>query len=701
MAALAEFTAGDRHRERMARRSRESSASVADIGSLPEVLDPERREACARDLELFLTTYFPNSTGISPFSNDHKRVIARIQTCILDGGRFCNAVYRGFAKTTIATNAAIWAVMYGHRRYPCVFSANEPQAQDLISSIKTELSENDLLYEDFPEACHAVRALEGKPQRCASQTYQGELTHIVWRADRVAMPYIGGSLASGAIIASRGVTGSGTRGLVHKQPDGTNQRPDFVIIDDPQTDESAGTLLQVSKRLGIIKRSILKLAGHNRPMACVVNGTVIGHDDVIEQLLDPNRNPAWQGERIKMVRQWSGAHETHWLGRYAELRNGFDRDDPADRVRAQKAATEYYVEHRETMDAGCLVSWEHCYGDGEVSAIQHAYNMLIDDGPDVFSTECQNEPPKDAADESRLSAKEIAKRINGFERYRFPSECEHLTAFIDVQGSLLYYVACAWQTDFTGYVVDYGSWPDQGKKYFRLIEAQRTFDVVFPGEKQESQWYEALKSLMGELSARDWRREDGARLSLGKVLIDANYGLSTKTVKRFCHVSQWKDILVPSHGRGITAANLPMAEWPARVGERKGFNWLLKSDTEQRGVRHVIYDTNYWKSFAHARLKMYAPASGSLSIFGSDPRAHEMLADQLAAEYPVRTTGRGRTVDQWQVIPSEPDNHFLDGLVGCCVGASMLGAMLAEHGVTKTANSAKVRKSLAQMAGRK
>ena len=74
----------------MARRSREQSASVADIGGLPAVVNPERKEACRYDLFLFLTTYFPNSTGLKPFSDDHRRVIERIQRVSRPGLR----VYR-------------------------------------------------------------------------------------------------------------------------------------------------------------------------------------------------------------------------------------------------------------------------------------------------------------------------------------------------------------------------------------------------------------------------------------------------------------------------------------------------------------------------------------------------------------------------------------------------------------------------------
>lgn len=691
-------------RDAATRRSRNAYAEVSDIGQPPAVVNQQRKDDCERNLLLFLQTYFPNSTGLSPFSADHERMIERVQSTILSGGRTLNAVYRGFAKTSISTNAAIWAVAYGHRRYVAVFSANEPQAKDLIASIKMELSENDLLMEDFPEVCHAFVSLEGKAQRCHSQTCNGELTHIVYRADRVAMPFIAGSKASGAILASRGMTGSGTRGLLHTMPDGTKQRPDFVIIDDPQTAETASTPAQVKKRLDIIKRDIMKLAGHNKPMSCVVNATVIAADDLVEQLLDPKRNPSWQGERVKMVRQWSSAHDTLWLGTkegyegqcYQNIRNTWDRNNPSDQQRAFAEATEFYLANRAAMDAGCVVSWESCFAEGEVSAIQHAYNFLVDDGPDIFATECQNEPPKQAGEEDRLTTTEICSRLNTFERLKFPRDADHVTAYVDVQGSLLYYVVAAWSQDFTGYVIDYGSYPDQRRRYYTLRDATRTLDAVYPRQPIETQWTEGLSALVGQLAGHEWQRMDGTTLRLGRLIIDANYGESTKAVKRFCLTSPHSAILQAAHGKGIKAGDSPMGQWPVQQGERRGHNWMLRPDKEAKGLRHLLIDTNYWKSFVHKRLKMLPSSRGSLSLWGNDPRTHEMLADQLTAEFPVHTAGRQRELDEWTIKPGNPDNHLFDCLVGCAVGASMLGSIVSSN----MAQAPRKRVSLAEMAKR-
>lgn len=53
-----------------------------------------------------------------------------------------------------------------------------------------------------------------------------------------------------------------------------------------------------------------------------------------------------------------------------------------------------------------------------------------------------------------------------------------------------------------------------------------------------------------------------------------------------------------------------------------------------------------------------------------------LFAEHLAAEYRVKTVGRGRTVDEWKIRPEQVDNQWLDGVVGCAAAASIQGAVL-------------------------
>jgi hypothetical protein len=650
-------------------RSRETTRKGSDIGEVPAVVNPERREACRLDLERFLVEYFPHTTGLSPFSDDHKRVIARIQDCLLRGGRFCNAVYRGFAKSTLSENAAIWATLYGHRRFVAIFAAEGGLADKAINSVKTELSENDLLYEDFPEVCHAVRAIEGKTQRCNSQTHQGKRTHIKWQKDSVVFPTIEGSLASGSIVASKGLGGS-ILGLRHKAADGRQLRPDFAIVDDPQTRESAKHPGQCETRLEVLRKSILKLAGHKSTMACVVNATVIQNGDMVDQLLDPVKSPGWQTERIPMVRKWSDRHEDLWLDKYATIRKTFDRSIVGDQARAHREANEFYLANQAEMDRGCEVSWFHCFDEErEHSAIQHAYNFLIDDGEDVFASECQQQPLANTAANAGVTTADIMAATLNVPRWVVPAGLDTLTAFVDVQGTALYWKVVAWGQRLRGHVVAYGTYPDQGRAFFTLRDVKHTLQRAANTEQLDAAIHAGLEAVATLLMDRVYEREsDETEMRVRQLFIDCNWAQSASVVRAFCRRSKWGQQIIPTHGRHVGARRRSLSDGKPAAGERSGVSWVTATYEKQR---HVLFDTNFWKNFVAGRIKLPQGDPQGITVHAGQ---HPMLCEQWTAEYPQRIVNEsaGREVDEWSQIPGR-DNHFWDCITGAAVAASYLG----------------------------
>ena len=185
-------------------------------------------------------------------------------------------------------------------------------------------------------------------------------------------------------------------------------------------------------------------------------------------------------------------------------------------------------------------------------------------------------------------------------------------------------------------------------------------------------------------------------MRIGRCLIDANWGASTDLVYQFCRQSKYSNILLPSHGRYIGAASKPMSEYKKTAGDRVGHNWRIPNVAGRRAIRHVIFDTNYWKTFIHARMQVAMGDRGCLSLWGREPERHLLFAEHLTAEYRVKTEGRGRTVDEWKMRPEAHDNHWLDGLVGCAVAASMCGSVLPGTDST-AAKTAKPRLKLSEL----
>ncbi len=668
---------GKKHSDLMARKSREMYASVSEIGPILAIVNPKRKKSCQRNLFKFLTTYFPHSTGLSPFSKDHRRVIKKIQDCILNGGRIANVVYREFGKTTVSENAILWAALYGHCLFGLLTGINKTASTANIDSIKSEIAENDLLLEDFPEVCFPVRALEGKPQRCSGQTHDGKRTQITWRSDTITLPIIEGSVASGIVIMARPFAKS--RGVKYKRRDGVNARPDLIMVDDPQDDEMAANPNQVTKNLNILKKNLLHTSGHRKSSAVIVNGTVIAKNDMMESLLS---NPAWQGERIKFMISPSKVEDNFWLGEYATARRTFDKSIHGDMERAHREATALYLSRRKEADEGCVISWTERYTRPiEESAIQHAYNVIIDDGRDVFQSEYQNEPLDELAAKRRLTAALVASKTNGLPRGTVPKTAEFTSAYIDVHGRVLYYVVSAWANPFQGSVVDYGTFPQQPVAYFNQQNSPVAMENLFPGLAEEARILASLNKLSEKLLGTLYRREDGAEFRVGQLLVDARWGQTNALVKQFCRRHQAGARVMAAQGYGSGTRKPPLRTLPRKPGMRDGVIWRILPPTN--GDRWVTIDANACKTLVASRLTLPLGTPGGIELFGVDPREHSMFADHCVSEVPEEITAGGLTYDIWDWPLPHSDNHYWDCLVGSMVGGMMLGCRLEEWGGVK------------------
>lgn len=646
-----------KRKEQSASWNRKVASAGRDIGEIPPVADPKRRDACRQDFRAFCEVYAAESFPLA-WSDDHLRAIAKIEAAVLKGELFAFAMPRGSGKSTLSIWACLWALLYGHRPFIMLIGADQAISCQMLDAIKSHLEQNDILAEDFPAACFPIRMLEGITARARGQTSNGEETKLVWTADRVTLPWIKGAASAGAAVRVAGITGR-IRGISHTRPDGQTVRPSLVLIDDPQTDESAASPSQVATRLRVLTGAILGLAGPGKKISGLCTITVIRPDDLADKLLDRQANPAWQGERSKLVYDWPTADEL-W-SQYAELRREGQRSGEG-----TAAADNYYVAHRDEMDAGARVAWPERKNDDELSAIQHAWNLRIDRGESAFFAEYQNQPMADDISADKLDKRELALRATTLARGIVPLSHQTLTAFIDVQEKVLFWLVASWGESFGGHVVGYGSYPDQAVSFFEAQQAKRTLALAAKGSGFEGALSAGLERLTQQLLGMDWKREDGMAMRISQAMVDANWGRSTSVVRTFCRRSPFAASLLPSHGAGVGASSKPLMDGSKARGDKVGLNWRIGQISA--GQRSARYDTNWWKSFVSARLR-YAVGDPEAIVF-HDGR-HDMLIDHLTSEYPVRVEAKGRVVDEWKLAGRE--NHFLDCLVGAAVAASIAG----------------------------
>lgn len=665
--------AANKRSEREAARQRAQVTADRNIGDIPPPKDQARRDACEDDPERFLLTYFPERFPLE-FSDDHRKAIALIERTIRESGLAALSMPRGSGKTTIVECMAIRAIVYGLHPFVVPIGSTGDAAYEMLQSVKVELDSNDLLAEDFPEVCLPIRELEDKAQRAKGQHQNGTRTFIRWGRTTVVLPRVRchdgtWSKASEVVIRVAAITGR-IRGMKYTRSTGEVIRPTLVIPDDPQTDDSAHSPLQCKRRLAVMNGAILKLAGPRRKMAGVCLLTVIRKGDMADRLLDRDASPQWHGQRCK--RLYAFPERMDLWREYARLR--------ADDLRADgngQPARDFYAAQREEMDRGSQVAWPQRYEPGDLSALESIMIRFFED-PDSFWAEDQNEPRDEQVQEGDLTPAAIVTRFSGRARGLVPVWASKLTAMIDVQQSLLYWLVCAWKADdFTGAVIDYGAWPEQpGRRYFTLADAEHTLQLARPGIALQAQLAGGLADLIFRLTDRTFPSESGAGMRVERMLVDS--GFEMDTVFESCRPFAPK--VLPSRGQPIGAKNLPMSEFRTSPNGIRGFHWLEDVQRDnKRALRWVRVDGNFWKSFAAAALLCDAKAPGALTLFGSirQEADHDMISEQLCAEKGTIVEAHGRKVVEWELKPGRPDNHFLDCLTGAYVAASMSGVQAA------------------------
>jgi hypothetical protein len=676
--------AGDAHRrqiERVRRGRQVSSESARDIGPIPDIADVRRRNRCRKSLRLFCETYNPEPFYLD-WSPDHLRVIATIERSVTGGFLQAFAMPRGSGKTTLCRMAVLWAASYALTPYPFLIGATADKAEDGLDAIKTWMRYLPEYIEDFPEISTAVVSLAGIAHKQAGQLCCGESTGIRWEKDRLVLPRVPkphnlrcrGKWAptSGLVIGCSGLTGEGIRGSLFTLSTGDQVRPSLVLIDDPQTDESASSPSQNNSRYNLLTGAVLGMAGPDKAISGVMPCTVIRPGDMADTILDRKKNPLWRGIRTSMLRSMPKSMDK-WEGYFDTFRECMGRDDPD-----ISQANAYYASHRDELDEGAEATWPERKLATEVSAIQHAMNLYARDKA-AFFAEYQNTPidtDPSATHPLRLKPAALTGKLSRVPRGVVPKECEHLTAFVDVGGELLHWMVSAWTPDFAGGPIDYGLYPEQPTRYTVKENVSRPLASIYPGMVDDAYLLAALEHVTSTLLARRFEREDGRAMTIEKLLVDIKWGEKNKLLRAWCrrHPHHGR-ILHAAQGFGFTAGKMPITDYRPD-GARTGDHWRL--GPPKNGDIWVTVDTNYWKSLAASRLLMPIGTPGAWSFFGADPQFHAMLIDHCCAEWPdeISSLAMGRTVTEWKNKGGTVNNDLWDCLVGTAVAGSMAGCAI-------------------------
>jgi len=668
-------------RERDNIRKAAESAKTRAI-DIPPPVDMARRESLEDDTPAWMRHYMPEAFA-DPFTEDQDEIIAAVDDVILNGGYKAIAAPRGDGKTTLVKGLIVKAICTGAIRFPVGIGATARQTEEtILAGVKDEFESNDQLMADYPEICAPIRALEGSAKRAAMQTHMdkdGEQrrTKFQWAGDGVVFPtvenlsWIDESRASGLAFRTRGADAA-IRGLLFR-----NRRPDFVLIDDPDTDESATSPLQTAKRCKVIRRGISQLGTGRRKIGVVMLTTISAIDSVSDIFTDPKREPAWNGKRYKALKTWP-IREDMWED-YITIRRTYEPTEDGAKDRAQAAATKFYGDNRAQMDDGSAVSNPYRFDPsrGQLSALQRCFDTIADDGREAFETECQNSPPiEEKQEESGITDLMVRSRLNARIKGMASRDSLGITIGIDVGKYACYYTTISWRPQAMGDVIDYG-----------VIEVHNPNEIGI-----EKAITTALLSFRDDLTANPYVNEDGEPIAPRIAFIDAQY--QTDAVLSMCKASGTP--YYPSHGYGtghpgMKAFRVP----PTGAGIVIGDHLYSKIDIKH-ATREFHIDADHWKTWVHSRFMIDVGKPSSLALYGSDAKIHTVYSSHIVSETQVDEFIRGKGVKRsWKKISRA--NHMFDSTSLACAAGSLIGINVVPQ--TVSTNVARHKRPKARVTG--
>ena len=677
---------GDSYRASQANRDLAKRKAERDIGLIPKPKKPTMRGRAIKSLEFFVRRYF-NHWFPGPFFNDQLEQIKETEQAILNGTSKAYAAMRGGGKTSIARAAVIWAILNGHSNYIVLIGATGADSNNNLNTIKGELESNELLIEDYPEICVPAKALEGSSRRCVGQTCNLIRTNIEWKMNKIILPDIKKDMSEGdwvfkydkktglkAIIECKSMDGA-IRGLNTR-----GSRPDLVILDDIETRESVKSDSQTQAIRVKIDTDISGLAGKKKSLTIIAIGTIMAEMSVMAELTDAKQRPSYSGKRYSYVKKWPKAEEI-WK-EYMDIRADTE-------FRGPKDANKFYLDNKEAMDEEVEVAWVDGYDKNLYSsAIEQIYASWIDkrdNGMAYIACECQNDPSMLLRnDGSELTAEQIYQHANGFNRCWMPPEVRTLTGFIDVHGSsnYLYWSLIGWDVERTGYIIDYGRFPETqtlGERYKGTIESQISRGLI---------------DFSKFINANKYTTDSG--LVLDPVFgVDSGWGQTSPVVYSFCRNT---NNYFATKGSSVGFRDFD------KIGDKssmRGDGWReLKSQNVKFTKLAYLFDANRYKRRVFDAFLLPIKERGTITIFGRAAEHVEFIR-HLLSEYPkvIVEKGTGLETELFERYPSRP-NHWLDTVVGAMVIAAIRGVGQKTYQSQQATGAVKNAKALMAKRGR-
>lgn len=639
----------------VAERVRKHVASVNDIAEIdPRPRHRRLKESCRYDLERFGWYYCRRVLKHRASAHMRDGLIHDVQEAILHGGQAVKMYGRGTGKTTWTVFIAIvWAIVYGHRRWPVLVSANAKLARANLRTVKRLLTRSKGIEEDFAEVVRPLIALGDISQRAASVTYCGRPTDMEWSSDRIALPMIVGEDGKqlgpgcGARVTSVGIGGA-VRGANVE-----GQRPDFLLLDDPQTPKVAHSPSLVDGVIRYIHNDALSLSGHDRLITAFVTVTPQCFGDVATELTSQSKHPEWSVSvepfLLRLPQKWNDL--------VAEFVREY-QDDAANGDYLRTRSTNWYRANRQRFENAEVIDPKQFDQATEVDAIHHMLNLRARIGETAFNAEIMMKVA-DLDSELDLNADRVASALNGAPRGVCPPGTDSAIGFVDVnirKGKGLSWSVVAFGPNRVAAVVAYGRYPERGP-------------LILPGASDLTRnraVAAAIKIVVDKIAGLRLRDAKNRKVTLRALGFDRGY-LPDVVHRSLYVIRKTSPLPFPL----VAVRGFPWNKFGTRSRDmlRRGDHIFA---TRSQYGEYLAEMAPYWREVMQSGFLETPLMPGSLSIYGQNPVEHYEFANEVAAEklvrkYAVETKGKTETAWDWTVTG---DNHYCDTLVGCFALAS-------------------------------
>lgn len=195
--------------------------------ALRQVIEGTREERiylCSKDFSLFFTYYMVDylKHDFAPF---HYAMFEDLKLLMDDTYReVAWIMFRESAKTSLAKGFLVWLICNNKRRYINVDSYDKTNSERILFDIVVELQTNPRIKADFGEMYNAKRSV-----------------------DEVTQKQVSNFLTTNGVRVEAHSTGTAVRGRLHG-----HQRPDFLLLDDFETNETKDSKARTQQVIGHI-----------------------------------------------------------------------------------------------------------------------------------------------------------------------------------------------------------------------------------------------------------------------------------------------------------------------------------------------------------------------------------------------------------------------------------------------------------------